>query len=38
MKENNSTLENTKDEHKMLLQRERMQQNKWIKSLRKQKH
>ncbi len=35
MKENNSPLENVKDEHEMLLQRQRMQQNKWIKSLRK---
>ena len=33
MKENNSLLENLKDEHKMLLLRDRIQQNKWIKRL-----
>ena len=33
MKENNSPLENTKDEYKMILQRQRLQQNKWIKRL-----
>lgn len=33
MKENNSPLENLKDEYKMLLQRQRLQQNKWIKCL-----
>ena len=33
MKENNSPLENTKDEYKMILQRQRLQQNKWIKCL-----
>lgn len=33
MKENNSPLENTKDEYKMTLQRQRLQQNKWIKCL-----
>lgn len=35
MKENNSPLENVNGEHKMLLQRQKMQQNKWIKSLKK---
>ena len=34
MKENNSPLENLKDEHKMLLLRYRILQNKWIKQLR----
>jgi hypothetical protein len=33
MKENNSPLENLKDEHKMVLLRDRIQQNKWIKRL-----
>jgi len=33
MKENNSPLENLKDEYKMLLLRDRIQQNKWIKRL-----
>lgn len=33
MKENNSPLENLKDEHKMFLFRYRIQQNKWIKRL-----
>lgn len=33
MKENNSPLENIKDEYEMLLQRQRLQQNKWIKRL-----
>ena len=33
MKENNSLLENLKDEHKMLLLRDKIQQNKWIKRL-----
>lgn len=33
MKENNSPLENLKDEHKMLLIRDRIRQNKWIKRL-----
>lgn len=32
MKENNSSLENTKDEYKMILQRQKLQQNKWIKN------
>ena len=34
MKENNSPLENLKDEYKMLLFRDRIRQNKWIKCLR----
>ena len=33
MKENNSPLENTKNEYKMFLLRDRIQQNKWIKRL-----
>lgn len=33
MKENNSPLENLKDEHKMLLLRDRTRKNKWIKRL-----
>ena len=33
MKENNSPLENLKDEYKMLLLRDRIRQNKWIKRL-----
>lgn len=33
MKENNSPLENLKDEYKMLLLRDKIQQNKWIKHL-----
>lgn len=33
MKENNSPLGNLKDEYKMLLLRNRIQQNKWIKHL-----
>lgn len=33
--ENNSPLENVKDEHEMLLQKQSIQQNKWIKSLKK---
>ena len=33
MKENNSLLENLKDEHKMLLLRDRILQNKWVKRL-----
>lgn len=33
MKENNSPLENLKDEHKMVLLRDRIRQNKWIKRL-----
>lgn len=33
MKENNSPLENLKDEYKILLLRYRIQQNKWIKRL-----
>ena len=33
MKENNSPLENLKDEHKMLMLRDRIRQNKWIKCL-----
>ena len=33
MKENNNPLENLKDEHKMLLLRDRIRQNKWIKRL-----
>ena len=36
MKENN-TLENTKDEYKMILQRQKLQQNKWIKRLGKRR-
>lgn len=35
MKENNSPLENTKDEYKMILQRQKLQQNKWIKNKRR---
>lgn len=31
MKENNSPLENIKDEYKMILSRQRRTQNKWIK-------
>ena len=34
MNENNSLLENAKNEHKMHLQRQKIQQNKWIKSLK----
>ena len=34
MKENNSPLENAKNEHEMLLQRQKTQQNKWVKSLK----
>lgn len=34
MKENNSPFENLKDEYKMVLLRDRIQQNKWIKHLR----
>lgn len=37
MKENNSPLENTKDEYKMILQRQKLQQNKWIKRLGKRR-
>ena len=33
MKENNSPLENLKNEYKMLLLRYRIRQNKWIKRL-----
>lgn len=33
MKENNSPLENLKDEYKMLLLRDRIRKNKWIKRL-----
>lgn len=33
MKENNSPLENLKDEHKMFLLRDKIRQNKWIKRL-----
>ena len=33
MKENNSPFENLKNEHKMLLLRDRILQNKWIKCL-----
>ena len=33
--ENNSPLENVKDEYEMLLQKQSIQQNKWIKSLKK---
>lgn len=33
MKENNSPLENLEDEHKILLLRDRIHQNKWIKRL-----
>jgi len=33
MKENNSPLENIKDEHKLLLLRDKIRQNKWIKHL-----
>ena len=33
MKENNSPFENLKDEHKMLLSRDRIQKNKWFKPL-----
>lgn len=33
MKENNSPLENLKDEYKMFLLRNRIRQNKWIKRL-----
>ena len=33
MKENNSLLENIKDEHKLLLLRDKIRQNKWIKRL-----
>ena len=33
MEENNSQLENLKDEYKMLLLRDRIWQNKWIKRL-----
>lgn len=33
--ENNSPLENDKDEYEMLLQKQSIQQNKWIKSLKK---
>lgn len=36
-KENNSPLENVKDEYEMLLQKQKIQQNKWIKNLRKRK-
>ena len=35
MKENNSPLENLKDEYKTFLLRDRIQQNKWIKRLYK---
>lgn len=34
MKENNSPLGNLKDEYKMLLLRDKILQNKWIKRLR----
>lgn len=34
MKENNSPLENLKDVYKMLLLRDKIRQNKWIKRLR----
>ena len=33
MKENNSPLENTKDEYKLFLLRDKIRQNKWIKHL-----
>lgn len=33
MKENNSPLENLEDEYKILLLRDRIRQNKWIKRL-----
>lgn len=33
MEENNSPFENLKDKYKMLLLRDRIQQNKWIKRL-----
>ena len=38
MEENNSPLENIKDEYEMLLQRQRIHQNKWIKSLKNWKN
>lgn len=38
MKENNSPLENIKDEYEMLLQRQRIYQNKCIKSLKNWKN
>ena len=34
MKENNSPFENIKDEYKMLFTRQKIQLNKWLKSLR----
>ena len=37
MKENNSPLENLKDEYKMFLLRDKIQQNKWIKRKKKLK-
>lgn len=35
MKGNNSPLENLKDEHKMYLLRDKIQQNRWVKRLYK---
>ncbi len=34
MKENNSPLENIKDEYEKLLQKQKIQKNKWIKPLK----
>jgi hypothetical protein len=34
MKENNSPLENIKDEYEKFLQKQKIQKNKWIKNLK----
>ena len=38
MKENNSPLENDKDDYEMFLQRQKIQQNKWIKKFKKRRY